>query len=182
MEKNKQKVALVDLDMTISDCRHRLHFVDGKDGKKKDFDAFNDAVHFDTPLSANISEVEKLMHLYEAIPIIVSSRSNVCREATHNFIEDNTNFDRICGYFMKKNNFTTKEVMDMAYMRVEGDMTPSVKLKEEWLKKICAEYAVVVALDDNADVCEMYRASIAGIDNFALVRNVGLHPREWRGI
>lgn len=174
MKKKKQKVLIVDLDMTVSDCRHRLHHVDGKDGKKKDFDAFNNDVRQDTPMEQNITFIEVAMEKYKAKVCIVSTRDLVCWDATCDFLEKHTLFSesRLHNLFLN----------ERTYLRHNTDRTSSVELKRRWIEEIHKKYDVIATFDDNEKVCRMYKDFFDEKKKDVIVWKVGILPSMWQRV
>lgn len=54
------KVIIVDIDRTLSDCQHRLHFTNGE---RKDWDTFYSALEDDKP----IEQMRWLMRIIEYV-------------------------------------------------------------------------------------------------------------------
>jgi phosphoglycolate phosphatase-like HAD superfamily hydrolase len=135
---------IFDLDGTLADLTHRLHHIKGG---KKDWRAFfsHDEVLKDEPIA-------HVIRLYEVIQcstahnnigeniLIVSGRSDECREATEEWL------------------FRNEITHDGLYMRKAGDKRPDNEVKRDILEQIRAEgWVPVMAFDDRDRVVKMWR-------------------------
>lgn len=127
---------LVDLDGTLADISHRLHHVKGD---KKDFDSFFAEVGQDSPKTNVIDVVNRLSH--EDTIIIVSGRSDVCRQETIDWLARHG------------------VVYDHLEMRREGDTRQDTFVKEEMLDDLEAEgLCPWLAIDDRGRLAKMWRS------------------------
>ena len=124
-----------DLDGTLANLDHRLHFVKRD---KPDWDAFFAAVSEDG-VYEHVATLARDLAQTAAI-VLVSGRSDQCRTDTVSWLA--------------KNNITH----NLLYMRKEGDHRPDFKVKRELLATLLAEgYKPIMAFDDRNQVVEMWR-------------------------
>ncbi len=127
-------VVIVDLDGTIADIRHRLHFVQGP-GKKR-WKRFFQAQESDLPVVSVLAKVRELSREHEIV--IVTARPDLCRDGTERWLEKH------------------KVPYSRMFMRPAEDRRPDYVVKAEILRKIGKE-RVVLVFDDRPLVCRMYR-------------------------
>jgi uncharacterized HAD superfamily protein len=127
-------VVIVDLDGTIADVRHRLHFVQGP-GKKR-WKRFFQAQENDVPVAPVLARVRELCQKHEIV--IVTARPDICREGTERWLERHSiPYSRM-------------------FMRRDGDHRPDYEVKKEILDRIGRD-RVRLVLEDRPLVCRMYR-------------------------
>lgn len=152
------KVIIVDIDGTLSDCQHRLHFINGE---HKDWDAFYSALENDKP----IEQMRWLMR------IIDMGCGNM-------MIGSDVNFVFCTGRPEKYRNLTVKwliknidecfcpdseddeggETWPKLLMRKDGDFRADDIIKQEMLDSLKAKgYEILFAIDDRKRVADMYR-------------------------
>lgn len=127
-------VYIFDLDGTLADIRHRLHFIEGK---KKDWDAFYDACVHDIPISNTIHVLNQLC-LQEEV-IICSGRSERVREQTEEWLAE-------YGVYY-----------DKLLMRPIGDTRPDAELKLEWLNSGELGNSILGVFEDRDRMVKMWR-------------------------
>ncbi len=76
------KAVIFDIDGTLADINHRRHFVTGKE---KDFDAFNEAMIYDTPNAPVVQLLHMCMDLDYDI-LFCTGRMEQYRETTRDFL------------------------------------------------------------------------------------------------
>jgi phosphoglycolate phosphatase-like HAD superfamily hydrolase len=137
---NKEKpVVIVDMDGTLADVRHRLHYIKGP-GKKNWKRFFQAQVH-DRPFAEIAQQVRDLAANHEIV--VVTGRPEEYRPATEEWLSKyRIPFSRI-------------------YMRRMGDHRPDYVVKAEILQRIRPE-RVMKAFEDREPVCNVYRE--AGIE------------------
>jgi len=135
---------LCDIDGTLADLRHRLHFVSHG---ARNWDGFFAAAHLDTPIDG----VRRLIqivdrHGYEALEgpavILASGRPERLRKVTETWlVENGIGFDGL-------------------YMRPDGDTRPDHVVKAEILVQIRADgHEPFLAIDDRPSIIEVWRAA-----------------------
>jgi hydroxymethylpyrimidine pyrophosphatase-like HAD family hydrolase len=130
-------IYLFDIDGTIADCQHRIHFI-----AKKDWRGFFGAVNLDSPIWPVIQTL-KLLKSAGATIILMSGRSDECRSATEDWLEK---------WGVKYHAL---------YMRKAGDHRPDNIVKEYMLEKVGKEWdlaQIMAIFDDRDQVVKMYRA------------------------
>lgn len=131
---------LVDIDGTIADCSHRLHWITTPN-RKKDWDAFFAACHDDRPIMPVIAMVSCMRAHPGNRLIFCSGRPERTREATRSWLR------RHC------------LPMEPLYMRGDHDRRDDDILKRELLARIRADgFDPVLAIDDRKRVVDMWRA------------------------
>ena len=142
MSKN---LIICDLDGTIANIEHRLHYIKGP---KKDWDSFNKACVNDT-VNKDVNEI--LWNLYDAGPIVplrtvyfFSGRSEVVRKETEEWL---------------KEHVSVAEHRDWElHMRKEGDYRPDTTIKYEMMYELkITPDDVLCILDDRQGVVDMWR-------------------------
>lgn len=158
------KIIVCDIDGTIADLSHRLHYIQGDKYpkwipmfiknflnkfefikkyfvEKKDWKSFYDEVDKDEPIQNIIEMIENLSDRYEII--YCTGRSVISYEKTVDWIKENV------------------KVKDFGLlMRKEGDYRPDIEVKTESLKKSLEFYhnpEVAFILDDRDSVVKKWR-------------------------
>lgn len=85
------KYVVVDLDGTVADCTHRLHFINGE---TKDWKGFYEACKDDKPIMSIIDMVRALNERYYNV-IFLTGRSELARNVTQEWLQANNlwNYD-----------------------------------------------------------------------------------------
>lgn len=130
------KTIIFDLDGTLCDITHRLHFIKCD---KPDWPAFHVACVDDTPK-------ENIIALYNCLwcrhnVLIVSGRSDAVRHETEQWLSDNLTLP------------------DKLIMRVNGDHTPDTELKRGWLKDgtLPPKEDILCVFEDRQRLVDMWR-------------------------
>lgn len=135
----RKKVILFDIDGTVADLSHRLHYVTNG---AHDWDNFNKNIPLDTPIEETIflnSILKSSVHPTVGI-IFASGRSEDEREMTEKQLADFK-----CHY-------------DKLYMRPAGDRRADYIIKKEILQQIRDDgYEPYIVIDDRSSVVEMWR-------------------------
>lgn len=132
------KTIIFDIDGTLADIRHRLHYV--KNGARKWDKFFAECVN-DTPYQ-NVSSVynELAESDREFYMVLVSGRSDIVRKETMDWLDTH-----IIRY-------------DELHMRPEGDTRPDDIFKEEILDKLLAQgHDILCVFEDRQRVVDMWR-------------------------
>jgi len=130
-------IYLCDIDGTIADCQHRIHFI-----AEKDWRGFFGAVNLDSPIWPVIQTI-KLLKAAGATIIMMSGRSDECKAATRAWLR---RYD---------------VPYDDLFMRKAGDHRPDNIVKEQMLRKVGEAYdlsSIVGIFDDRYQVVNMYRS------------------------
>ena len=129
---------IFDIDGTIADCTNRLHHIQKQ---PKDWTAFFAGVIHDKPIPHMINLI-KLCAAYSAV-ILVSGRSDECREDTVTWIEG-----EVYGYEFP------------LYMRRAGDHRDDDVIKMELLAQLRADgFEPIMVFDDRKRVVDAWRAA-----------------------
>lgn len=131
-------VVVVDLDGTIADCTHRLHFIQGE---VKDWDAFYNACKDDAPIDSMIKMVKALNERFYHI-VFLTGRSEMARSATDEWLVNNSLWD-----------------YDTLLMRPLGDYRDDSVVKLELLQnymKGCDDQIAFI-LEDRNSVVKSFR-------------------------
>lgn len=132
-------IYLVDLDGTVADLTHRLHFIEKE---PVDWDAFFACCDGDTPIQSVITTVN-LLHDAGALIACVTGRTDAIRRPTQKWLVEND------------------VRYDMLYMRRTGDHRPDNLVKAELYERIKAEFPsqeIIAVFEDRQQVVDMYRA------------------------
>lgn len=130
----RRPVAVFDLDGTLADTRHRLHYVESS---PKDWTAFFRAADQDPPLEAGIALALDWAERCDLA--YVTGRPERCRHATHRWLADQG---------LPRGTL---------WMRAPRDFRPARVAKPELLRDLAREREVAVVVDDDAQVCDAYR-------------------------
>lgn len=130
------RAAIVDIDGTLADCRHRLHHV--LPGRKRDWDAFFGEMD-DDELIWPVGEVVRHLAIESRI-VLCSGRPENYRAVTEAWLDRNG------------------VQRDALYMRPAGDTRPDHVVKAQILDGIKADgYEPFVVIDDRQSVVDMWR-------------------------
>lgn len=133
------KCFVFDLDGTLANCDHRLHHINTKD-VKPDWRAFFAACKDDEPIAPMLDLYLSLRSVW-ASRIILSGRSDECREATEKWLIR-----------------TAGVQFDALYMRKAGDHRPDDVVKSELLDQMLADgWEPILFIDDRKRVVDMWR-------------------------
>ncbi|AXK36993.1 hypothetical protein DVA86_00930 [Streptomyces armeniacus] len=125
---------MFDLDGTLSDTRHRLHYVESS---PRDWDAFFRAADDDPPLPAGVALAREWAESCELS--YVTGRPERCRRATLRWLGEQ--------------GLPTGEL----WMRGAADRRPARVTKLKLLERLAARRTVAVVVDDDEQVCAAYR-------------------------
>jgi phosphoglycolate phosphatase-like HAD superfamily hydrolase len=128
---------IFDLDGTLADCRHRLHYI------PHDWPAFHAACVYDQPIMSNIKTLHTLYYAANCDVWIVSGRNECARAATMHWLEQHNIW------------VENEELM----MRADGDFRPEDVVKQEVLDNMLDEdrARIVAVFDDRQRVVDMWR-------------------------
>lgn len=128
-----------DLDGTLADCSHRLHFITGEE---RDWAAFYAACLKDTPIHHMVRLCYDLSEMNNIV--FVSGRSDECREATEAWLDAHL----------------SSIMSPPLYMRKAGDYRPDDVVKMELLEQVRADgYLPIMVFEDRARVVKAWRAA-----------------------
>ena len=139
-----------DLDGTLTDLSHRLHFIKPSpllEGKfKPDWESFHMSVQADAPIIEMVALCNDLIEAGNFI-VFASGRSDICREATLQWLH-------------KHIQLSIGEMDKNLYMRKEGDYRPDYSAKLDMLVRIMADWGKKpdLVFDDRQQVVDMWRA------------------------
>lgn len=130
-------IFIFDLDGTLANIDHRLHYIQGE---VKNWDGFFASCVDDKPIE-NTIEVLNSLHSCSFKIWIMTGRSDIVEAETHDWLYLNdVNYDRLI-------------------MRKEGDHQPDVMLKEGWLNKYFPinNNHLMGVFEDRKSVVDMWR-------------------------
>lgn len=140
---SEHKTVIVDIDGTVADLSHRLHFIEGKYGQPKLWDEFYAAVGMDEPIHEMVDLVKLLQHTYDIV--FVTGRPERTRDASVAWI--------------KKHIYDDYRVMPVLYMRKDRDYrSDNIVKKELYDRYIKPTHDVAFVLEDRSSVVRMWRA------------------------
>ena len=134
-------IYIFDIDGTITDISHRLHFIQDK---PKDWNAFFMAAADDAPIWETVAVARALSKAGHRI-VYSTGRSEISRGITEAWLE----------------KFRVPWVRQLLYMRTEGDHREDNVVKSELLDKILATPGfekISGVFEDRQQVVDMYRA------------------------
>ena len=137
-------VFIFDLDGTLANIDHRLHFLE-----KNDWRGFFKACIYDEPVESVIQILRDLVMAGHEVQIWSGRSAEVVQE-TYDWL------DRHIGSFPGK-TFLPNELLK--HMRKEGDYTKDFIIKEEWLNAFHQErgHMPTMIFDDRPSVVDMWR-------------------------
>jgi len=130
------KTVIFDIDGTLSDATHRMHYIQNKPKNWKQFfgEVLNDSAYLD------IVELCKILKFSGYTIVIMTGRSAICRQDTEQWLKN--------------------QGIEYAnlYMRAEKDFRADDIVKAELLDKVIADgYNVTMAFEDRDRVVSMFR-------------------------
>ena len=134
MEAAKADTVVIDLDGTLADVMHRLHFIRGA---KKDYAAFFNAVDADKLNEWCRALMAALIDDFRVV--LVSGRPTSTEEKTVTWLERHQ-----------------VPYHELHLLRGNGDHTPDQVLKREWLRRYGKE-RICFVVDDRQKVVDMWR-------------------------
>jgi len=127
---------IVDLDGTLADCNHRLHFIEQP---KKDWNSFFNNCGEDSVIEPVRELINMLKEKY--MIIILTARPNSIREHTTKWLEDN-NIE-----------------YDALFMRGKNDYRKSPVVKSSLIEEMkCHDYIPIYAIEDRDDCIDMFNS------------------------
>lgn len=142
-------IILCDIDGVIADCTHRLHYITGKE---RDYDAFYDACDQDRRIDDMFDFIRKADDDLAFKVFFITGRPERIREKTARWIKVN-------GYYSADSS--------QIIMRKDDDHRKAHIIKEEYLQHFDKD-KILFAIDDDKEVCEMYRSK--GINTLQVMR------------
>lgn len=134
----KPSTVIFDIDGTLANIEHRVHYVDGSSGKK-DFNAFYDAMVSDLP-NFGIVQMARMYHANGWHITICTGRPEQYRRQTVDWLGS-------VGIFY-----------DVLRMRPDDQrFRPDFEIKEDMLADIITSHDILFAVDDRQQVVDMWR-------------------------
>jgi len=131
-----ERAIIVDIDGTLADCEHRLHFI--KEQNPKDWKSFHAGVKDDKINYWCLALISGMTDMCKII--FVSGRVYESREDTCKWL------------------FLNKIPYDLLFMREKGDYRNDDILKEEIYEKyIKDKYEILFVIDDRKRIVDMWR-------------------------
>jgi len=144
----KKKIVICDIDGTLADVSHRVHYINGN---KKNWTKFFDSMVHDTKRE-NTAQLLDLTYKDHPV-VLVTGRPETHREQTEKWLEDNNiNYYKLI-------------------MRDSNDWRPDYIVKEEILKSYFNIDDIEMVIDDRKSVISMWRRNglkvinVGGQDN-----------------
>ena len=131
-----------DIDGTIADLSHRLHFIQPEEGGKKDWDSFFAGVSDDEPIQSVIETVDAMATGYDNTVEFWTGRSESVRSETEVWLMQN-----VWAWWAWSENRVLK-------MRAEGDKRPDYIVKMEFIDP---ESPPDIIFEDRSSVVKAYR-------------------------
>lgn len=137
--KPEKGYVICDIDGTLADIRHRLHFVKVPEGEKKDWKGFFDAMVDDTPRYDVMGILTGYLNNGYKV-VFMSGRPDNYKQQTVQFIEN-----------------TIPEYVTLI-MRNAGDKRPDTEVKKDLLDRYFPDKSIVKAvIDDRPSVIRMWQ-------------------------
>ncbi len=131
-------LVIFDIDGTLADITHRLHFIKGEG--KKDWDAFHAACVEDTPIPEIIMVAQTIARTSHQI-VLMTGRMDTVRSETVKWLDEH------------------EVPLASLYMRKAGDYRPDHEIKRQFLAEIRSSgFTVILAFDDRQQVVDMWRS------------------------
>jgi hypothetical protein len=127
-------IIICDIDGTIADCSHRLHYIQQS---PKDYEKFHAACVDDAPIGHVIEVIRQLGGIYDIV--YCTGRPDSSKSQTIDWL----------------NRY--KLPFGCLFMRKTGDYRPDTVVKREMLDKVLAAGPVLLALEDRDSVVKMWR-------------------------
>jgi len=128
---------IFDLDGTLADITHRVHYVKNK---PKNWKAFNAGIPHDKPKAPIVKLLQTLRHHPDTRVVICSGRNEDSRTETEVWLIEN------------------KIDWDELYMRKKDDFRDDTIVKKEMLAQVRAEWGEPdLVIDDRQKVVDMWR-------------------------
>ena len=138
---DSRRIAIFDIDGTISDCSHRQHYVQAPKGRR-DWKSFTDAVDEDAP-QVPIIKLARILHATMQYKILLfSGRSDRVKIKTQHWLKGN------------------KVPYNGLHMRKEGDHRDDRVIKKEMFEEVVGMENIGLVdfvFDDRNKVVEMWR-------------------------
>jgi predicted kinase len=131
-----KNIIVVDIDGTVADCSHRLHYVKGD---KKDWKGFFSEMDKDTPRTEVYKNAVNDAKAHDAEIVFVSARPEDHREVTEQWLREN------------------KMEFNYLLMRRKGDKRPDTDVKFDIYNRFLKQYNIIKVIDDRPSVIEMWR-------------------------
>lgn len=179
------RAILIDLDGTLCDHRHRLHFVERTPTygipkynripdfhsavqipdpePPKDYESFYAEIHKDTPNECVAEILISVSNRYESgvICLFLTGRPERYFQTTQKWLLDHHLFNQGDRLLMRP-DYSMEPVLCgdiVGQRRVEGDYRPAHVVKAEiYAREIQGKYEVMFCLDDDELCCEMYKS------------------------
>tara|TARA_R100000234_G_scaffold118185_2_gene98121 strand:- start:543 stop:1325 length:783 start_codon:yes stop_codon:yes gene_type:complete len=146
------KTVIFDIDGTLADVEHRVHFA-----REKDFDSFFDAMGDDT-VNEPIADL-LYFHLYKGVQIIFcSGRPDNYRGITEDWL-----LEKLGWYMFGHNGWQAQDTLAEPYLFMRPEkkrMVPDYEVKKELLDEILKyvdKENILYAVDDRQQVVDMWR-------------------------
>jgi hypothetical protein len=151
---------IFDIDGTIADHTHRLHFIHAARDGGKDWDSFHDRCHLDPPIAATCKlALAILTSGVLARVLFVTGRMEYQRPKTQAWLRQHVGW-----------SWADQAYLDLAalergegygawlLMRPDGDHREDTIVKEEILDRVLATGVTpIMAFEDRPRVCDMWR-------------------------
>lgn len=131
----KKSAIISDIDGTISDRRHRLHYLE----EKKDWETFFSKMVFDPPIKSVINKILKYINKGNCL-ILVTGRPEKYRKITISWLKEHTSFDNY-----------------LLLMRADNDYRKDIEIKADMLYSILKDHKVLHVFEDNEELSCLWR-------------------------
>lgn len=133
-----KSIIVVDLDGTVANLEHRLHFIQHENPEANDYDSFFRNVGRDEPIQSTIDLVKQYSEKGHPI-VFVSGRSDVSRTDTMDWLDYHVKVD-----------------YKALIMRRAGDKRPDTMVKQNFYDKYLKHYDIGAVIDDRPSVIRMW--------------------------
>jgi hypothetical protein len=131
-------IAIFDIDGTLSNCEHRLHYIKRN---KPDWNAFYKACIDDAPIQEMLDLLLMFLEDWAYDVVYITGRSEICRKETIEWFD---------------NHGIIIEDTDL-YMRAEGDYRADYIIKWELAQKHLKTKDIALVFEDRKRVVDMWR-------------------------
>ena len=147
---------ICDIDGTLSNPNHRLHFIQPKDGEKKDWDGFFAACVDDTPIPVNVEFCQELILAGHTVEFW-TGRNDTERNTTVEWLNEHVLTREICRKGWRHPLLHLGKLVRSSSrlkMRSKGDRRPDYILKMEFIDW---NHPPDIIFEDRSRVVKAYR-------------------------
>jgi hypothetical protein len=154
---NTETSVIFDIDGTVADISHRLHFIDGSKGEK-DWDSFfaEENLIKDKPIPETWAILAAILRVHHPRVLFVTGRPERQRHATYRWLTDaNCKHRHLAAHYWR---FEHHNNTPLLFMRSDTDRRPSHEVKEDLVRRVRASgFNPRIAFEDRKQDADMWR-------------------------